>query len=236
MTSYRRHRRPGPYDRGTYAITITQAQAAAGSVLHVGRQRLMGWSIASVASDSSENQGAVVAPGVGALIVNIAGLPAGDYSVQWTVGLAGAAAAADQDNFNLRNGPTNILASNNPGAAGDYPQPTVVLTLAAGNSISIHAIGAGTAGVTYTGQLIVTPLAGGAIGNFLDGAQVVGVTSTGADQLDTEWFGDDGVYVGTSIALQVTVGAASGCIYVCDDPAEPQEDEPSQPSLSSPHP
>lgn len=232
MTYGHRRGRPGPYDRGTYPLAVSKAQAAAGTVLHAGRMRLMGWSLVSAAVDTLQNQGAVVAPAAGATIVTIINPSANDLLVTWTVGLIGPAAAADEDNFQLVNGVTAILTSDNLPAAGEYSQPGVVITVPAGGAVSVKAIGAGTAGVTYTAQLTLGVLAGGAIGQLLDAAQVVGVTSTGEDQLDTQWFGDEGVYVGTSIAVLATTGALSGVVYVCDEPAGLEEDEPSQPSSS----
>lgn len=216
MTTQPEAQTHGPGDRGAYAITVTQAQASAGTVLCAGPKRLFGWSILSVGVDSTQNTGQVVSPGIGTTIASVTGLPAGDYSVTWTVELVGAAAAADQNNFQLNNGAAAVLASDNAGAAGSYNQPGVIIPVAAGGTVSVVAIAAGTVGVTYRAQLVVTLLAGGAIGNVLDGAQNVGVISTGPDLVDVQWMGDKGIYIGTSVAIQATVGKLSGCIYVED--------------------
>ena len=205
-----------PGSRGVYPVTVTQAQAAAGSIIVSGAKRLYGWSIISGAAATSENAGQVTAPGAGATIVQVTGLPAGDYAVTWTVELIGPAAAADQNNFQLLNGVTVILASDNQPAAGNYPQPGVVITVPASGTVSIQAIGAGTAAVIYRAQLVLSLLAGGAIGNVLDGGQVAGTISTGQDGVDVQWMGDSGIYIGTSVAVLATVGKLSGCIYVAD--------------------
>lgn len=202
--------------RGVYAITLTQPQATAGTVLANGPKRLLGWSILSGAFSTTENAGQVTSPAAGATIVSLAGLPAGDYSITWQVELSGTLAAADANNFQLLNGASVLLASDNLAVAGVYPQPGVVVTVPAGGTVSIQAIALGTVGAVYRAQLVVALLAGGAIGNVLDGAQVVGVISTGQDGVDVQWMGDDGIYVGTSIAVQAAIGKLSGCIYVRD--------------------
>jgi len=220
VTEQQPEQRPRPTDRDAYAVTVSQAQAAAGTILANGPKRLMGWSLVSGAAATTEAQGRVVAPAAGAVIAQVTGLVAGDYLVTWSVELDGAAAAADLNNFNLNNGASAVLVSDNPAAAGTYPQPGVVITVAAAGTVSVKAVGAGTAGVGYSAQVEVSLLAGGAIGSVLDGAQVVGVASTGQDQTDVQWMGPGGVYIGTSVAVQATAGKLSGCIYVRDcDPA-----------------
>lgn len=236
MTHGHHWRRSGPYDRGTYPVTVSQAQAAAGTVLHTGKMRLKGWSLVSSGIGTLRHEGEVTSPAAGATITQITGVPPGDYLASWVVELAGTLAAADQDNFNLVNGGSTVLQSVNEPVAGDYEQLQVVITVPGTGTIKVTANNLATVGAEYSAQLTLEPLAQGAIGNVLDAAQLVGVVSTGADQLDTEWFGDEGVYVGTSIAVQVTSGNLSGVLYVRDDPVGGEEDEPSQPSSASPRP
>lgn len=207
---------PESGSRGVYAITVGQAQAAAGTVLGSGPKRLLGWSILSGAASSTDGAGQVTSPAAGATIVQLAGLPAGDYAVTWNVELSGTLAVADTNNFQLLNGVTAVLASDNLAVAGVYPQPGVVITVPANGTVSIQAIALATVGAVYRAQLVVSLLAGGAIGNVLDGGQVVGVISTGQDGVDVQWMGDDGIYIGTSVAVAATIGKLSGCIYVRD--------------------
>lgn len=205
-----------PGSRGVYPVTVTQAQAAAGSAIVSGAKRLYGWSIVSGAAQTQEAAGQVTSPAAGATIVQVTGLPAGDYQVSWNVELSGTLAAADANNFQLLNGVTVILASDNLAVAGVYPQPGVVITVPASGTVSIQAIALGTVGAVYRAQLVLSLLAGGAIGNVLDGGQVVGTISTGQDGVDVQWMGDSGIYVGTSVAVLASVGKLSGCIYVAD--------------------
>ena len=219
MTTPQPEHRPGRPRRGPYAVSVSQAAATAGTVLANGPKRLMGWSLVSGAATTTEGQGRVVAPAAGATIVSVVAAVAGDYLVTWSVELDGAAAAAELNNFNLNNGASAVLVSDNPAAAGTYPQPGVVITAAAGATIAVKAVGAGTAAIGYSAQVEIGLLAGGAIGNVLDGGQVVGVASTGQDQTDVQWMGPQGVYVGTSLAVQATAGKLSGCLYV-EDPRD----------------
>lgn len=223
MTTPQPGRWPGHRGRGPYAVTVTQAQATAGTILANGPKRLMGWSIVSGAASTTEVQGRVVAPAAGATIVTTGALAAGDYLVTWSVELDGPAAAGELNNFQLMNGAAAVLKSDNPAAAGSYPQPGVVITVAAGGAVSVQAVAIGTAAVGYSAQITVALLAGGGIGQVLDGGQAVGVISTGQDQTDVQWMGPQGVYIGTSVAVLASAGKLSGCLYVedCYDDYEP---------------
>lgn len=205
-----------PGQRGAYPVTVSQAQAAAGTQIVSGAKRLYGWSIVSGAAATSESANQVTSPAAGATVVQLTGLAAGDYQVTWTVELSGTLGAPEANNFQLMNGVTAVLASDNQAVAGIYPQPGVVITVPANGTVSVQAIALGTVGAVYRAQLVLSLLAGGAIGNVLDGGQVVGVISTGQDQVDVQWMGDSGIYIGTAVAIQATVGKLSGCIYVAD--------------------
>lgn len=102
--------------------------------------------------------GNATAPAAGAAIATTATLQPGTYQIAWTAGLQGAAAAADANNFALRQGATIIVGSVNPGAAGSYPQIPVTFTLTSATTFSVAAIGAGTAAIVYSAQIIVTPV------------------------------------------------------------------------------
>lgn len=176
---------------------------------------LAGWSIRDgVADSSSAVENAVVAPGAGATIATITGIAAGTYTVEWNVALQGAAAAADANNFQLLNGVTVIAGSVNPGAAGEYPQANVVAIIPAGGSVTVKAVGAGTAGVTYSAQIALIP--NGLIETVVEitsGQDVLGeITVRDLDSL-TQWFGPDGPCFVDGITLTAVSGAFRGCIY-----------------------
>lgn len=181
-----------------------------------GSGRLAGWSLRDVTSAGPQSaSGAVVAPGAGADIVALTGLPAGTYTIEWTVGLQGAAAAADANNFQLYDTAGNILASVNPGAAGDYPQANAEVTIAAGTKVAIKAIGAGTAGVTYSADLVLSTTSEiETIAEIQDNANVLGEASFRGERSGTVWFGPNGPVAFGKIVIHVVSGTVTGTIYV----------------------
>jgi hypothetical protein len=181
-----------------------------------GSGNLAGWSLRDASSAvPNEVSGLVVAPGAGATIAQLAALPAGEYAVNWTVGLQGAAAAADANNFELFDTAGNVLASVNPGAAGDYPQAPVTLTVAAGQTIGVKAIGAGTAGVTYSADISIDPTAfPETVVELQDGGSIIGEVSFQSERASTQWFGTQGPYLNAGVKLHVVSGAVVGVIYV----------------------
>lgn len=110
-------------------------------------------------------QNNVTAPAADAAIVSISGVPAGFYRVVAAVYLTGAApAAGDADNARLQvpaagggqqNGPTLPVVP-----AQDVVPPTFEIGRFRidNGTVSINAIGAGTANVVYRAMLILDPL------------------------------------------------------------------------------
>lgn len=199
---------------GTMPLTVPSTTGAITPISGAGR--LTGWSLrdvtAAVATDAEAN---VVAPAAGATVVTLSGLAGGNYTLKWTVGLQGAAAAADADNFQILNGVTVLEGSINPGAAGNYVQPDIVVTVPASGSITVKAIGAGTAGVTYSASVSLIPTGIiDAIGEITSGGDVLGEISLAAGATSTEIFGDDGPMFNAGITLTVTSGALRGSIHV----------------------
>lgn len=177
---------------------------------------LMGWSLREASGDvPSDVSGSVVAPGAGATIATTPALAAGTYDVTWTVELQGAAAATDANNFELVNGAGVVLVSVNPGAAGVYQQPAVRIVVAAGATVSVKAVGAGTAGVTYTVDLAVTPNAFiGMQVEIQSGDTILGESSADFQESDTRWFGPQGIPVEQFVKLHVLNGTVTGCLYI----------------------
>lgn len=81
-------------------------------------------------------------------------IPAGTYTVQWTVGLQGTIAAAEGNNFILNLGPSIFLAASvNAAAAGTYAQASVTFTTPGGLRLLILSGGnAATPGAVYSGS------------------------------------------------------------------------------------
>jgi hypothetical protein len=106
----------------------------------------------------SSPTGSQTSPGIGQVITSLA-LPAGTYTVSWTVGLGGTTSATDVDNFELLLGAAQLMTSMNASGSGsNYPQPgTTIVVPAGGATVAISAIAAGTAASVYRGQFTATP-------------------------------------------------------------------------------
>lgn len=102
-----------------------------------------------------------VAPGAGAAIVTVAAPPAGTYDVQVRAALdAGAPAAADINNMELREGAAVRSAIQVLPVIGVYPPVfTFRVVLDGATAVSVNATGAATAGVGYSAQLALTRIA-----------------------------------------------------------------------------
>lgn len=176
---------------------------------------LHGWSLREASGDTpSQVTGQVVSPGAGATIAQLTGLAAGQYNVTWQVELTGAAAAGDANNFQLKSSSGQTFNSVNAGAAGQYAQIQAELTVGANGTISVVAIAAGTAGVTYGAQIAVEPLAiADAVVELQDGNNPLGEISLGANQSQTQWFGDNGVVIANRINLHVVSGVVTGAVF-----------------------
>jgi hypothetical protein len=183
--------------------------------LITGKCRLYGWSLGDAsAAAPAQNTGSAVAPAAGATIASITGVSGGSFDVKWTVELTGAAAAADLNNFVLTNNAGNILASVNPAAAGTYPQQPAEATMAFADTVSVKAIGAGTAGVTYTATIELVPQTRNtSVIQLLDGGIVLAVIDIPPNGSDTKWFGPMGIHIASGIAVHPNPGFVVGSVY-----------------------
>lgn len=115
----------------------------------------------------SAGPAAVTSPGASAVVSQAVTPAPGFYMVNWAVELSGTLAAADQDNFALTLGNTNLVKSLNNPVAGEYPQPVFgPLQIVSGSTqtIKVRTVAAGTVGSIYSGTLEMTPVqAGGGI-------------------------------------------------------------------------
>lgn len=177
---------------------------------------LYGWSLREASSAvPADVSGSVVAPGAGATIATTAALAAGTYDVAWEVGLQGAAAAADANNFQLFAGATLLETSVNPGAAGEYAQLTARVTIPAATAISVKALGAGTAAVTYSATITATPDQFiGFTAELQDEGDPCGEPNADFQESSTAWFGPQGVNLNGALKLHVITGTVTGTIYL----------------------
>ncbi|SRR6266566_1336163 len=202
---------------GTGPVQAINVPATASDVTPFpGSGTLLGWSLREASAEvPSDVTGSVVAPGAGAVIVTTAALAAGTYDVNWTVELVGPAAAADVNNFQLFNGAAAIQVSVNLGVAGEYPQPIARLTVTQGSTISVKAVGAGTAGVTYSVDLTAAPdpLFGMAV-ELQAGNMPLGEAAADLQECDTKWFGPQGILIEQQVTIHVVSGVVTGCLYI----------------------
>lgn len=177
--------------------------------------RLVGWSLRDTTAPlPAQAEGSVVSPGAGAAIVTLSGLKAGVYDVSWTVTLQGAPAAADTDNFELKNGAVVVVVSVNAGAAGSYPQVGARITVPANGTVTINAVGAGTVGVTYLAAIELTPTQIAAtIVELQDTGNILGEISLGPGEAKTDLVRGDGVPCQGKIRIHMVSGSVTGVIY-----------------------
>lgn len=180
-----------------------------------GPCELRGWSLRDATAEvNAPVEGQVTSPAAGAAIVTGPLLPRGEYDINWSVSLLGAAAAADADNFQLQVGATPVVNSQNAGAAGVYPQLTVRENLPGANAFSVKAIAAGTVGVTYIAELnIVNANVPSTVCEIQDGNQPLAEISFAPDGVDTKWMPGLGIRVYNRIFLHVVSGMVVGAIY-----------------------
>jgi len=193
-------------------VPITQTDLT----LMTGGGSILGWSLRDAANEvATDVSGSVVAPGAGATIVTTGALAAGTYNIAWAVGLAGPAALADTNNFQLKSSSGNILVSINPGVAGTYPQANAQVTIPTGATISVVAIVAGTAGVTYSADVAVTPTVTiDAVVEIQDAGQQLAEVSMGANGSSSQDFARPGIHVRSSVIIHVVSGTVTGTVFV----------------------
>ncbi len=177
--------------------------------------RLVGWSLRDTTTPQpAQNEGQAISPGAGAAIVTVSGLRAGTYDVAWTVSLQGAAAAADADNFQLKNGAAVVEGSVNAGAAGAYPQTGARITVPANGTVTVNAIAAGTVGVTYLASLELTPtLVAATVVEIQDTGNILGEISLAPGQSETDVLDHFGVLCQGQIKVHVVSGSVTGVVY-----------------------
>lgn len=204
---------------GGGAIPLPLVNAIANQTIITGPVYLRSYSLRDTQGNVPvQGSGNAVAPAAGTVIATTAALPAGTYAVNWVVGLQGAAAAADADNFQLFTGATAVMASVNPGAAGEYVQVVAEVVVTQGSTISVKAIGAGTAGVTYAADLSATPTGEvETIVELLDGSRPVAEVSFRNERVQDRSYGRPGICIVTALNLNVIQGSVSGAVHVSYD-------------------
>lgn len=200
-------------------VPLTVAPTTTDVMVFSGEGYCAGWSLREVTADTPASaSGSVVAPAANAVIAQQTGLAAGTYRIHWEVELQGAAAAADANNFKLVGPAGSILVSVNQGAAGVYAQIDADITVAQNSTVSVQAVGAGTAGVTYSANLSLDPTSlVEAIVELKDGDRILGEISLVDQTSDTRDLGDPGVQLNSGITVHVISGKVAGVVYATFD-------------------
>lgn len=204
---------------GSETYTLPLASLSANQTLITGPAYYRGYSLRDTGAPAPvQASGQVVAPAAGATIAATGNLQAGTYQVGWTIGLQGAAAAADANNFVLTDSVGNVLVSVNPGAAGEFVQQNVEVTIAANTPISVKAVGAGTAAVTYSAELEVSST--GEIETIIelqDGTKQLAEISFRNERTRELNIGRPGILIETALNINVISGSVTGGIWVSFD-------------------
>ena len=136
--------------------------------------------------------GSVTHPAINGLIAQTAVIPAGTYTVAWSVTLSGTLSGADANNFILNLGAGIFLTTSvNPAVAGTYPQAPYTFSTPGGLRLLIIAGGTlSTAGSVYGGT--ITGQSGGTVsvgpqgfGNLWNPASLTVQTTSGANDAST---------------------------------------------------
>lgn len=184
-----------------------------------GPVMLGGWSVRDASGDIPRSaEGSVTSPAALATIAQLTGLAGGTYDVNWTVSLAGAAAAGDANNFELTDTAGNVLQSVNLGAVGEYPQVKTQVTVPANGTITIEALAIGTVGAIYSAEISITPVVlDDVVAEIRDGNQTLGCIGLGAGGADTQFFGPFGLRVMNAVTVHLVSGTLTGVVYCLYD-------------------
>lgn len=109
----------------------------------------------TVTAVAAGGSGSVTSPGAFSYIVTVP-IPAGTWTIGWTVTLSGTVGAPEANNFGLtlNSGSTIAAPSVNAGAAGTYPQASVTFTVAAADTLVVKSwSNTATSGAVYAATI-----------------------------------------------------------------------------------
>ena len=201
---------PGPFN------AISFGPITADETLITGKCVLRGWSMREASGAQPQyNRGSQTSPGATTTIATVTIPTAGTYDITWTVYLNGTLSASDANNFQLLHNASVVMTSLNQAAVGVYPQQTELVTCAAGDTITVESIAAGTVGAVYSADLsaIPDPFFGAAI-EFHDGGNTIAASGMDYQDSDTQWFGTAGFQIRGDITVHIIAGTVTGAVYI----------------------
>lgn len=212
--------------KGARALTVPVITAGNSQRLIGGPVRVCGWSLTDgVAAQLSVLRNSAAAPGAGATIASVS-LGNGVYNVQWFLEITGTPAVGDVDNVSMVIGATVVDKSVNLGAVGNYgPFQAQAVVTGGPLTLAFKAIGAATAGTTYTVNAVITAV-GENQATILDGQQPIAFVFTNQGQASNFYLSEYGVQVDTEINVSAVTGQVSGTIwyYLDSDFDDPPDD------------
>lgn len=195
---------------------ITVLDTATSELVVSGAVQLMGWSLRTTSVQASRaNENSIVSPGAFATIAQVA-LPAGEWSIAWTVEVSGTVGAPEVNNFSLSEGVSTLSNSVNGNSAGlPYPQaPFVASVPVAGATVLVQCIAAGTVGATYSVTLTASPVGAVAIAELTSGGSPVAEVSLPVGGHETVSLMPSGIDLHGDLSLSVLSGSFRGAVYV----------------------
>lgn len=208
--------------RGVWAVKVPATLGGTSVTVLQAACRLAGWSILD-----QGNQ-----PVVTALDTAVAAAAAGSLTltgfttvslVRVTPAAAWPAGVNQVTLTNVQGGTQTVDIEGGTANAAEFAFPVPIPTtgtpvvsvpaIVGGPAYTIEAVG--TVPATFFPEVI-------GAAQFLDGADPIGNTVPVQGRSDTQWFGDDGIYVGSRLVFSVTSGLLGGVAYVRD----PEDDTP----------
>lgn len=185
-------------------VTVLQADAY-----------LSGYSLREASGEiPGYGEGSVTSPAALATIATTPVLPAGTYQLNWLVSLGGTVGAGDANNMRITGPSGGPFVALFPGAAGQYPQQPLEVTLTAPTAIIVQAIAVGTVASVYGAEITATPVTtDDAIVEIQDGSNPLAEISLGAGVSDTRFYSGGGLRISQQIKLHIVQGAVTGVIY-----------------------
>lgn len=198
-------------------VTVATVSGGPAVPLITSPVRLCGWSFNAAAGGNAATEASSGVAATAAGTLNLTGF-VGVARVDVTPAAAWPAGANVVTLSNVAGGPFTVEIEGGTANAVTFIFPEPIASNGT-PQVSVPAIAAGPAYTISANGYSANPgvLAPVALGQLLDGGQVVGTTAQYVGLCDTQWLGEEGIYCGTNVSLQMFFGQMFGVLYVLDD-------------------
>jgi hypothetical protein len=206
-----------PQLRRVRAVTVPAQGFGVNPPIITSPGRLCGWSLASTFGPANAVEASIQGVAAAAATLTMAGFQLVN-SVTVSPAAAWPAGANVVTVSNVQGGPViveipggteqPVVITFSPPAGVTGTPAAAVPAMAGGPAYTIVASGASS--LNYSGAVY-------AAAALVDGGQVVGEVSVPVAGTDTRFLTHEGIYIGTSLAFNVSAGNFVGCIYWADD-------------------